>query len=676
MRGHKSDSIFLNGKSWPLFHGFASLFILFVLAIQMSPLASYVDTRITAPILFQIRQKLGMTPPISPKLKILALDDSTFSYLGGPRLSHAQLVQLLQNIGKKQPKAILIDSLLSDQPETILQTLPPGVRELPVFSGHFPSRARLRFRQALTLDAKEYQAQTYLQQVGSLSSLPYQLDPRLGWNVYGNSPVYRDLVRASGHITYNPDGTISPFYQINEDIILPHISLFASQDIQLRSTGLWIDGRRVPLTSAGTVLINHRPPQELYDRSSSLRAALQRAMLGLDELQVKDGDVVLILLAFATGNTDFHEGGPFGEIPGGLLIASMLSDLLDGTWLHRLETDVPLILIFGVAGIVVGINARARRYWLVLVSTWITCSLAVVAIFVYGQTWFPWLLPLSAFTGTSLIHFAHVRIHDEMRMIMLEKNYYEEKALRLEEMQKKSELESNLALGRAVQKLLLPKALEGRFFGYHYTMRYRPIASLSGDWFYHWDHSLTERRLFIGDVMGTGPSAAIPMATIIGLLKDCEGHRISMEETLERLNSRLYEMFEQHVICSLSAMALHRDGRIELFNAGGPGWLRVGQKHTEYLNLKSQAIGVQPELSLARVTLDLEEQQSIFTFTDGYMRDSRDIKRLVRMLRKQNREILKVEDIDQFLQMGFQLEQAHDDQSLLCVTRTKARTRS
>jgi hypothetical protein len=46
------------------------------------------------------------------------------------------------------------------------------------------------------------------------------------------------------------------------------------------------------------------------------------------------------------------------------------------------------------------------------------------------------------------------------------------------------------------------------------------------------------------------------------------------------------------------------------------------------------------------------------------------------MLRKQNREILKVEDIDQFLQMGFQLEQAHDDQSLLCVTRTKARTRS
>ncbi|MFY7929457.1 MAG: hypothetical protein ACOVS5_11360, partial [Oligoflexus sp.] len=90
MRGHKSDSIFLNGKSWPLFHGFASLFILFVLAIQMSPLASYVDTRITAPILFQIRQKLGMTPPISPKLKILALDDSTFSYLGGPRLSHAQ----------------------------------------------------------------------------------------------------------------------------------------------------------------------------------------------------------------------------------------------------------------------------------------------------------------------------------------------------------------------------------------------------------------------------------------------------------------------------------------------------------------------------------------------------------------------------------------------------------
>ena len=70
--------------------------------------------------------------------------------------------------------------------------------------------------------------------------------------------------------------------------------------------------------------------------------------MGQEETQVQPGDIVLVLLAFATGNTDFHEGGPFGDIPGGLLIASMISDLLSGQFIERWEVDIAFILIFGV----------------------------------------------------------------------------------------------------------------------------------------------------------------------------------------------------------------------------------------------------------------------------------------------------------------------------------------
>jgi hypothetical protein len=364
----KKTSIFLNGLSWPIFHGLASAFLIIILAVQASSLGSYVDTRIIAPIFFNVREYLGQSPRIHPKLKVLALDDSTFSYLGGPRLTYPQLAMLLDALGKRHPQAILIDSLLSDQPTDIAGNLPNSLTSLPIYTGSFPSQFPLRFRDPIDLSQKAYRASTYLESGLTLPQLPYNLDLRQSWIPYGNSLGYGDLVRATGHITYNRDGTISPFYQINDEALLPHLSLYSASAIKLGPHALTINGREVPLTKRGGLLINHRPPSDLYQRSVSLRPILQRAQAGEAETQINEGDIVLVLLAFATGNTDFHEGGPFGEIPGGLIIASMISDVLEGRWISRWETDIALILTFGIAGIVLGINARVRYYWVYLVS--------------------------------------------------------------------------------------------------------------------------------------------------------------------------------------------------------------------------------------------------------------------------------------------------------------------
>ncbi|HET9240198.1 MAG TPA: SpoIIE family protein phosphatase [Oligoflexus sp.] len=666
----KKTSIFLNGLSWPIFHGLASAFLLIMLAVQASSLGSYIDTRIIAPIFFNVREYLGQTPPIHPKLKVIALDDSTFSYLGGPRLNYAQLAMLLDAVGKRHPQAILIDSLLSDQPTGIAGNLPDSLASLPVYTGSFPSQFPLRFREPTDLSQKAYRASTYLEEGLTLPNLPYNLDLRQSWIPYGNSSGYGELVRATGHITYNRDGTISPFYQINDETLLPHLSLYSASSIKLGQKALTINGREVPLTKRGGLLINHRPPGDFYQRSVSLRPILQRAQAGEVETQINEGDIVLVLLAFATGNTDFHEGGPFGEIPGGLIIASMISDVLDGRWISRWETDIALILTFGIAGIVLGINARVRYYWVYLVSAWTLTSTLALVLFSYAQIWMPWLIPLIAFTGTSLIHFAHVRIQDEMKMMLIEKNYYAEKALRLEEMHKKAELESNLALGRAVQKLLLPRALQGTFYGFQYNMQYKPVAGMSGDWLYVWDFSLGERRIFMGDVMGTGPSAAIPVAALIGILKDCEEQKLGVEESFARLNRRLIELFDQHVVCSLSAIVLYRDGRIELFNAGGPGCFVFGGKQAEYFVMRSSPIGLNPTIELARCDVDLQDHQTLFTFTDGFMHETKDLKRLVRHLRQEKIDRPPLDQIEGWLHSTLQSPSRPDDQSLICIQRS------
>lgn len=665
----KPHSIYLNGRSWPLFHGFASLFLLLVLLIQISPLASYIETRIAAPILFQVREKLGQTPPLSPRLKVLTLDDSTFSYLGGPRLSMEQLDKLLAHIGAQEPSAILIDGLLADRPLAD-PAAPRLAAEMPIYSGSFPSRAQLKYRVPVDFSRETYQLSHYLDGIKSLDEASYNLDRRPDYKIYGHSNSYDHLIKSTGHITYNLDGTISAFYQLSDSTVLPHLSLYAADSVQLRADGLWLNNAKVPMSKQGTVVINHRPPQLFYDGAISLRSVLKRALAGEPEPFVKKGDVVLILLAFATGNTDFHEGGPFGEVPGGLMIGSLISDLHQNSWLGRGDYAVALILFFGVVGIALGINSRVSHYWLMLLGSWLLYSFAVFMAFSYSQLWLPWLLPLSAFTGTSLIHFAHVRIQDEMRLILIERNYFQEKALRLEEMQKKAELEANLSVGRTVQRLLLPKELDAACFGFAYQMHYKPVSGLSGDWLYVWDFSLAERRFLIGDVMGTGPSAAIPMAMIIGILNDCEEQRLGLEEAIARLNRRLYELFDQQAICTLQAISVHRDGHVELYNAGGPGWFLTGKRYTEHMALKSEPIGCKPEPQLGRARFNLEPDQTLFTFTDGYCQSAKDLKRVIKVLR-QMQGSNSARDIEKLLVRSMQTPEAQDDQSLLCISLDK-----
>lgn len=431
-------SIFLDGRSWPLFHGFATLFLVTLFAIHWIGLDAIFDARISSPLLFQARESLGKTPPLNPRIKVLALDDSTFSALGGPRLSYEQLDRLLKNIAAKKPKVILLDSLLADTPYSLPETLTTDGIEVPVFSGNFISDVKLKYRQEADLTADFYRPETYLTEVYSLDHLKYTIDSFQGGNVYGHSRSYDGMIRGVGHITYNRDATISPFFRLNEQTLMPHLSLFAANTIQLKENELAINGHPVPLTKGGRVMINHRNPKFFYESAMALRFFVDRAMSGQVETKIEEGDVVLILFAFATGNTDFHEGGPFGDIPGGIILASTISDIVDGTWLGKWEIDGLLILAFGFMGIIFGINLSIRRYLFALIGVWVSYSSFVFAIFIYGAIWCPWVMPLVAFTGTSLIHFVHVRIYEEMKLMLIERNFQEEKAKRFQQNRRKS----------------------------------------------------------------------------------------------------------------------------------------------------------------------------------------------------------------------------------------------
>lgn len=433
----RPKSIFLDGRSWPLFHGIATAFLILLFGLHWVGADAIFDSRISSPILFQIRESLGKTPPLNPRVKVIALDDSTFSALGGPRLTYEQLDRLLKNIAEQKPKAILIDSLLADTPHNLPETYHTDGVRVPVYSGNFISGTKLKYRLEADLSLDYYRPQTYLSDVFSMDHLAYKIDSLPDSFVYGHSRSYDRMIRAVGHITFNRDATISPFFLLNEKTIMPHLSLFAADRIELKEDELSINGFPVPLNKQGRLMINHRNPNSFYERAMSLRFFVQRAMEGKAETKIQEGDVVLILFAFATGNTDFHEGGPFGDIPGGIILASTISDIIDGTWLAKWEIDGLLIVIFGFMGIIVGINLSIRRYLLAIVSVSVLYSAFVIGIFVYYSIWCPWALPMVAFIGSSLIHFVHVRIYEEMKLMLIERNYQAEKAKRLQQNRRK-----------------------------------------------------------------------------------------------------------------------------------------------------------------------------------------------------------------------------------------------
>ena len=58
------------------------------------------------------------------------------------------------------------------------------------------------------------------------------------------------------------------------------------------------------------------PSLNSTNKLKSLKFPMERARSGIEEKFISPGDTILILLNFYTGNTDFHETAPFGQIPG------------------------------------------------------------------------------------------------------------------------------------------------------------------------------------------------------------------------------------------------------------------------------------------------------------------------------------------------------------------------
>jgi serine phosphatase RsbU (regulator of sigma subunit) len=666
-----------SGNSWWYAHLLALVFLAALVTVDSGRVGTYMQTRITEPALFNLRKAMGHSPAVPSNLKILALDDATFAFLGAPKPSINDLSLLIENLQKRQPKAIIIDALMSDNPGDDVQSfkrLQSAAQH--TFTGAFLSPYDIKYRNPLDVDKQAYKMTSYMVDRPTTNNQGTggpQLSEKIGWRVYGPWQSLSQVFRSQGHLSYNSDGTISPFYRISENLIIPHISMYAADTIGLSKKDLFINRKKVTLTERGGIPINYRSPNQLYKKTYSLLDSLKRARGGRAETLVNPGDIVFIIFGFSTGSTDFHEFGPFGQIPGGFIVANMISDVELGTWLKRLEPSFLFIALAAILGVIIGINVTSRLFWLI-VPVIISVAFCVTAtLFIVENTIFPWLLPLIGFFGTAMIYFASSQLEEEFRYLQIEKSYYLEKNLRIEKEHERLKLEGYLSLGKTVQKLLLPPRLSDVFGDYKYTMYYNPSLKMAGDWLHIWHDKQGQLRIFMGDVVGKGPSAAIPVASIITILHDCQELDLDAEQTFKRLNYKLIEIYKGLVTTTAQAVILSKDNQCQIYNAGSNGWFLKNQDEAAAHIMRSTPLGLMSDLKIASKQIEITRQKEIlFSFTDGYIESSRELRSFKRKLDTVRTNSLSVESLHQLLIDCQRNTEYRDDQTLLVIQRTSS----
>ncbi len=198
-------------------------------------------------------------------------------------------------------------------------------------------------------------------------------------------------------------------------------------------------------------------------------------------------------------------------------------------------------------------------------------------------------------------------------------------------------MEDRLELGRSVQNMLLPTERSGTSGDLQYQFYFETAQTMAGDWYYVWHAADGSTRLFVGDVTGKGPQAALAVAAIISALTRHHENQDTVVSTIESLNHHLFKLFGGRVMSTMSVTILAESGNpgmVTLVNCGTPGWVTSAAcpAKARYLPLTSQQLGTQESVRMNTLTLRLEPGEFIGTFTDGCIDGSRATKKFIDLI--------------------------------------------
>jgi class 3 adenylate cyclase len=395
----------------------AALLVLGIgLFYELSPLTDEIQTRFAAPLEFRTRHVLGRDPKIDPRIKVYAIGDTTLAYLQQEDLPLGEWLNVVHALAKQKPRAIFIDKIFGTPPG--LERAPEFVSQLkrlpfPVVAGSFVSPMQISQRPLFSLEDPEYILRKALHHNDDLESLT-KLPIRQGY-AYGPHPKVRNAFQV-GHILYGGDNRALAYYRIDQMYALPAAPLLVAKRREFRHGELYVDGHHVSLDGRGRTLINFAPPGALAARTTSLASLLDTIRNGKG-IELPENAVVVILPAMFTGNKDMIDS-PFGTVPGGYAMISLVNSVLTGEWLTQWN-GWSMILGLGAVGIALGFFLYGIPFWIALfVGTAFNLAFGL-GLFAYANCEVPWIFSTLSLVLPALALFVSHSLHNEVRLFRI-----------------------------------------------------------------------------------------------------------------------------------------------------------------------------------------------------------------------------------------------------------------
>lgn len=464
----------------PMNIGFGMVWLLLLGLANYLGFSKFITHRIVKSVEFSIRSFANHDVPIDSRLKVFGLDDRSAAILGKPFLDKSEWAAVFTTLIKSKPAAILIDSLFtSDLYEAAPINLKLDSNATRVVTGSFLSSKEIKYRSFVPIEK-------IFRSGFKGTKLPDWIFQRDGSYIYGPSSTNLGFIDYVGHIQILRPTSIPLLLKDRNGTVIPHVALHASKDIIPERTGIRVDSGLIPVDGDGHTQINYLAPTDARKKIRSLKNILSATAKEKSLESINEGDIVLIIFNYSTANTDIIDS-PFGRIPGGYILMSLINSTLNGKWLKELEWHWPLAIAATIAGITIGHICSVIWFWLVTAGASILITAAGIGSFVFTGQIIPWFFPLIVFTGSGLTSYS---------------------AQRFRESRIKIYLEMQMATASALQKNYFPHP-DCSTDRYDIATFYHSADAVGGDWYTYYLYNNDYLYVHIGDVTGHGTSAAL-----------------------------------------------------------------------------------------------------------------------------------------------------------------------
>ena len=185
------------------------------------------------------------------------------------------------------------------------------------------------------------------------------------------------------------------------------------------------------------------------------------------------------------------------------------------------------------------------------------------------------------------------------------------------ELLEKQRMEQELALGREIQRRLLPSApVDIR--GIELAALSHPCYEVGGDYFDFIELPGGDLGLAIGDVSGKGVSAALIMSSVQAALRVAAPIEDDLARLVARLNALIFRSASGRKYATFFfARYSPATGVLRYVNAGhNPPYIATEAGLTE-IESTGRPIGILPESSYTEGTIELPHGSTLFLYTDG-----------------------------------------------------------